>query len=161
MKKSGVQDLEIWLVGILKFLKFQSGLWAAAPCTAPTSEDKFLQGAWPAEGEGGAMARSRGGGRAQGFSRDRKGRAVSSPRPPAETFFEIWRVNVAGSEQRIERSPPTDSGAKVCTANMSYYNLPTVLPSSPSKIRGQIQVRGLRGGRGWLVRAVQGGDPLR
>ncbi|GAB1297115.1 Thymidine kinase, cytosolic [Apodemus speciosus] len=32
-----------------------------------------------------------------------------------------------------------DSGAKVCTANMSYYNLPTVLPSSPSKIRGQIQ----------------------
>lgn len=29
---------------------------------------------------------------------------------------------------------------KVCTAAMSYINLPTVLPSSPSKTRGQIQV---------------------
>lgn len=100
-------------------------------------------------------------GELRAFLGTERGRALSSPRPPAETFFEIWRVNVAGSEQRIERSPPTDSGAKACTANMSYYNLPTVLPSSPSKIRGQIQVRGLRGGRGWLVRAVQGGDPLR
>lgn len=31
MKKSGVQGLEIWLVGIVKLLKFQSGLWASTP----------------------------------------------------------------------------------------------------------------------------------
>lgn len=29
-----------------------------------------------------------------------------------------------------------------CTAAMNYINLPTVLPVSPSKTRGQIQVRG-------------------
>lgn len=33
------------------------------------SEDKFLQGFWPAEREGNAMARSGGDGRAPGFSR--------------------------------------------------------------------------------------------
>lgn len=42
---------------------------------------------------------------------------------------------------------------------MSYINLPTVLPISPSKTRGQIQVRGLGGIGWWVVRGVQGETP--
>lgn len=43
---------------------------------------------------------------------------------------------------------------------MSYINLPTVLPISPSKTRGQIQVRGPAcGGGGWVLGSARGGTP--
>lgn len=58
-------------------------------------------------------------------------------------------------------SPPTDFPAKVCTAAMSYINLPTVLPSSPSKTRGQIQVRGLGWGRVVAGAGCATGEPLK
>lgn len=162
MKKSGVQGLEIWLVGIVKLLKL---LRALGGCTAPTSEDKVLQGAWPAlEGEGSAMAR--GDVVLQAFHGTQRGRSCArhaSPRPDGGSLglFKAWRANGPGSVLCSEISPPTGSRAKVCTDAMSYINLPTVLPSSPSKTRGQIQVRGLGWGRVVAGAGCATGGPLR
>lgn len=93
------------------------------------------------------------------FTGLKRGRILPSPRPNGGGLrFEIGRAN--GPDVQCSNSPH-GLRAKVCTAAMSYINLPTVLPISPSKTRGQIQVRGL----GWS-RVVAGagcatGKPLK